>query len=200
MTTATSQPAGFAAGLTAGLARMARSAREADLPDPIEIARAVDLAGRVEVGRELATDAAATVAERVTGAQARRRGSRRRRLLTALAVGLVLATTMTAWRTWRRMSERASRERTLDRMAVDRAAGEGMGTTIGSRASQPYPERIAVAMDMAAAEEPAATTEPVSPSSHAASAGDPATDDIRGERLGRTVIDQSKVGIGVPRA
>jgi hypothetical protein len=183
MAAATSQPAGFAAGLTTGLARVARGARAADLPDPIEVVRAIDLPRRVDVGRELAADAAAAIAETVTEAQARRRRSRRRRILTALAVGLVVALAMPAWRGWRRMSERAARERALDRMGVERAAGEGMGTAIGSPARPTATERVPVAMEMAAADEPAA-----------------AIDDIRHERLDRTVIDQSKVGIGVPRA
>lgn len=184
MAAATSQPAGFAAGLTAGLARVARSARAPDLPDPIEVVRAVDLARRVDAGRELAADAATTVAERVTGADARRQRSRRRRILTALAAGLLLAMTIRAWRTWRRMSERAARDRGLDRMAVDRAADEGMGTAIGSP-TRPAPatERVPIAMEMAAPDELHGADEPTP-----------------GERLDRAILDQSAVGIGVPRS
>jgi len=90
--------------LSSGLEAAVRTARKVDLSDSLDAIR-TDLGERVEVGRELVGDAAASVGVAVARMQGRSQRRSRRRLA---MIGLT------------------------NRELLDRAADDGMGAAIGS--------------------------------------------------------------------
>lgn len=108
----------FAAGPVAGLS----------IPDPAEIVRRADVANHVDAGLGAATAAVRGALEHLPGQ--RRRRSRRPFAVIGLLVGAAAGIGVLTWWTRRRAATRARdaalADATLDREALDRAAGEGM--------------------------------------------------------------------------
>lgn len=123
--------------LSSGLEAAVRSARNVDLSDSFDAIR-TDVGERVEIGRELVGDAAASVGVAVARMQGRsQRRSRRRLAMLGLAVGIIGVIALAAW--WRRCRavDVVVDDAALDRELLDRAADDGMGSAIGS----PTPEQ-----------------------------------------------------------
>lgn len=112
---------------------MSRTTPEIDFPDPSELVRRLDVPRRLDAGRELAVEVLGRAMERTPAA---RRRERRRRAIVAATVGLVVAGIAT-WAVRRIADRQALRAETrrFDRESAERAAGEGMGTAIGSPTS-----------------------------------------------------------------
>lgn len=116
--------------------------------------RRIDVTRGIEVGRDVVGEAAAAVAETVARFPVRsRRRSRRRPALIGLAIGIIGAMVLAAWWLRERRVVAGARDERLDLQAVERAAGEGMGTTIKSPLTTlGEPERSPVPMQPTAAD------------------------------------------------
>ena len=127
----------LSAELSSGLASAVRTARNVDLSDSLDAIR-IDVGERVEVGRELVSDAAESLGVAIARMQGRsQRRSRRRPAMIGLTIGIIGVIALAVWWRRRRAMDVVVGDEVLDRGLLDGVADDGMGAAIGS----PTPEQ-----------------------------------------------------------
>jgi hypothetical protein len=144
-------------------------------PAELDLSRRLDIPNRIGIGRKLMAQARAALMSAVEHLPQRRERRRRRRTIALAALGLIGLAVLGGLFARRQVARNAARAESsrLDREALERATGEGMGAAPGARESVPVP------MDMSVPDEELV---------------EPRVDDMLTEQ---TVVDQATNGIGV---